>query len=203
VQTFIERGKFMNKFFTKTLSRFEEFVLSYSVILMAILLIVGVFMRNVMNSSLTFSEEIASALLILVSFFGLGYCARKGRHITMSIVFDMVSNKHKKLFMIVISLVSAIATAYITYLAMRYVLNVKALGRVTPALQIPIYLIYSVVPFGFLLATIEYVRSFIFNIKDKDNFYITSDIKVPLDFEVKTDLSNLIDKLEEEKEEIK
>ncbi|MDF2803734.1 MAG: tripartite ATP-independent periplasmic transporter subunit DctQ [Anaerocolumna sp.] len=193
----------MNKFFTKTLSRFEEFVLSYSVILMAILLIVGVFMRNVMNSSLTFSEEIASALLILVSFFGLGYCARKGRHITMSIVFDMVSNKHKKLFMIVISLVSAIATAYITYLAMRYVLNVKALGRVTPALQIPIYLIYSVVPFGFLLATIEYVRSFIFNIKDKDNFYITSDIKVPLDFEVKTDLSNLIDKLEEEKEEIK
>lgn len=192
----------MNKFFTKTLSRFEEFVLSYSVILMAILLIVGVFMRNVMNSSLTFSEEIASALLILVSFFGLGYCARKGRHITMSIVFDMVSNKYKKLFMIVISLVSAIATAYITYLAIRYVLNVKSLGRVTPALQIPIYLIYSVVPFGFLLATIEYIRSFIFNIKDKYNFYITSDIKIPLDFEVKTDLSNLIDKLEEEKEEI-
>ena len=191
----------MNKFFTKTLSRFEEFVLSYSVILMAILLIVGVFMRNVMNSSLTFSEEIASALLILVSFFGLGYCARKGRHITMSIVFDMVSNKYKKLFMIVISLVSAIATAYITYLAIRYVLNVKALGRVTPALQIPIYLIYSVVPFGFLLATIEYIRSFIFNIRDKYNFYITSDMKVPL--EVKTDLSNLIDKLEEEKEEIK
>ncbi len=192
----------MNKFFTKTLSRFEEFVLSYSVIAMAILLIVGVFMRNVMNSSLTFTEEIASALLILVSFFGLGYCARKGRHITMSIVFDMVSNKYKKLFMIVISVVSAIATAYITYLAVKYVLNVKGLGRVTPALQIPIYLIYSVVPIGFLLATIEYIRSFILNIRDKDNFYLTSDIKIPLNVEVKTDLTNLIDKLEQEKEEI-
>src|SRR5690554_1117841 len=99
----MERGKSMNKFFTKTLSRFEEFVLSYSVIFMAILLIVGVFMRNVMNKSLTFSEEVASALLILVSFFGLGYCARKGRHITMSIVFDMLNNKYKKLFMVVIS----------------------------------------------------------------------------------------------------
>ncbi len=191
----------MNKFFTKTLSRFEEFVLSYSVILMAILLIVGVFMRNVMNRSLTFSEEVASALLILVSFFGLGYCARKGRHITMSIVFDMVSNKYKKLFMIVISFVSAIATAYITFLAARYIISVQSLGRVTPALQIPIYMIYSVVPLGFLLATIEYIRSFIFNITDKDNFYLTSDIKVPLNLEVKTDLSNLIDKLEEEKEE--
>ncbi len=191
----------MNKFFTKTLSRFEEFVLSYSVILMAILLIVGVFMRNVMNKSLTFSEEVASALLILVSFFGLGYCARKGRHITMSIVFDMVSNKYKKLFMIVISFVSALATAYITFLAARYIISVQSLGRVTPALQIPIYMIYSVVPLGFLFATIEYIRSFIFNITDKDNFYITSDIKVPLNLEVKTDLSNLIDKLEEEKEE--
>ncbi|WP_312815628.1 TRAP transporter small permease [Sedimentibacter sp.] len=191
----------MNKFFTKTLSRFEEFVLSYSVILMAILLIAGVFMRNVMNKSLTFSEEVASALLILVSFFGLGYCARKGRHITMSIVFDMVSNKYKKLFMIVISFVSALATAYITFLAARYIISVQSLGRVTPALQIPIYMIYSVVPLGFLFATIEYIRSFIFNITDKDNFYITSDIKVPLNLEVKTDLSNLIDKLEEEKEE--
>ncbi|NYB75871.1 TRAP transporter small permease [Sedimentibacter hydroxybenzoicus DSM 7310] len=191
----------MNKFFTKTLSRFEEFVLSYSVILMAILLIVGVFMRNVMNKSLTFSEEVASALLILVSFFGLGYCARKGRHITMSIVFDMVSNKYKKLFMIVISFVSALATAYITFLAARYIISVQSLGRVTPALQIPIYMIYSVVPLGFLLATIEYIRSFIFNITDKDNFYLTSDIRVPLNLEVKTDLSNLIDKLEEEKEE--
>ena len=192
----------MNKFFTKTLSRFEEFVLSYSVIFMAILLIVGVFMRNVMNKSLTFSEEVASALLILVSFFGLGYCARKGRHITMSIVFDMLNNKYKKLFMVVISFVSAVATAYITYLAVKYVLSVQNLGRVTPALQIPMYIIYSVVPFGFLLSTIEYIRSFIFNIKDKDNFYITSDIKIPLDVEVKTDLSNLIDKLEEEKEEM-
>ncbi|MDY0236449.1 MAG: TRAP transporter small permease [Gudongella sp.] len=189
----------MNNFFNKTLSKFEEIVLSASVIGMAILLIVGVFMRTVMNSSLTFSEEVATALLVLVSFFGLGYCARKGRHITMSIVFDMVSNKYKKVFMIVISLVSALAMAYITYLATLYVLSTKNLGRVTPALQIPIYMMYSVVPIGFLLACIEYIRTFVFNIKDKSNFYITSEIKIPLDAEIKTDLNNLIDSIEQNK----
>ena len=131
----------MNKF-NKVVSKFEEFVLSFSILSMAILLIVGVFMRTVMNSSLTFSEEVASALLVVVSFFGLGYCARKGRHITMSMVFDMVKNKHKKIFMIVISLGSALATAYIAFLAYRYVLSVQNLGRVTPALQIPMYIIY-------------------------------------------------------------
>lgn len=190
----------MNKF-NKVVSKFEEFVLSLSILSMAILLIVGVFMRTVMNSSLTFSEEVASALLVVVSFFGLGYCARKGRHITMSMVFDMVKNKHKKIFMIVISLGSALATAYIAFLAYRYVLSVQNLGRVTPALQIPMYLIYSVVPLGFLLATIEYISSFIFNIKDKDNFYLTSEIKVPMDLELKGDLSNIIDKLSEDESE--
>lgn len=190
----------MNKF-NKVVSKFEEFVLSFSILSMAILLIVGVFMRTVMNSSLTFSEEVASALLVVVSFFGLGYCARKGRHITMSMVFDMVKNKHKKIFMIVISLCSALATAYIAFLAYRYVLSVQNLGRVTPALQIPMYIIYSVVPIGFVLATIEYISSFIFNIKDKDNFYLTSEIKVPMDLELKGDLSNIIDKLSEDESE--
>lgn len=193
----------MNNFFNKTLSKFEEIVLSASVIGMAILLIVGVFMRTVMNSSLTFSEEVATALLVLVSFFGLGYCARKGRHITMSILFDLVSNKYKKVFMIVISLVSAVAMAYITFLATQYVLSTMSLGRVTPALQIPIYLVYSVVPIGFLLACIEYIRTFIFNIKDKSHFYITSEIKIPLDLEIKTDLNNLIESIEEQKKEEK
>lgn len=191
----------MNKFFNKTLSKFEEIVLSYSVIAMAVLLIVGVFMRTVMNSSLTFSEEVASALLVLVSFFGLGYCARKGRHITMSILFDMVSNKYKKIFMIVISFVSSLAMAYIGYLALKYVMSVQNLGRVTPALQIPIYLIYSVVPIGFFLGMIEYVRTFIMNIKDKNNFYLTSEIKIPIDMEIKSDLANLIDKLSENESE--
>lgn len=189
----------MNNFFNKTLSKFEEIVLSASVIGMAVLLIVGVFMRTVMNSSLTFSEEIATALLVLVSFFGLGYCARKGRHITMSIVFDMVSNKYKKVFMVVISLISALAMGYIALLATQYVASTMKLGRVTPALQIPIYLVYSVVPIGFGLACIEYIRTFIFNITDKANFYITSEIKIPLDLEIKTDLNNLIDSIEEQK----
>ena len=190
----------MNKF-DKGLTKFEEFVLSFSVLVMAALLIVGVFMRTVMNSSLTFSEEVASALLVVVSFFGLGYCARKGRHITMSMVFDMVGNKYKKIFMIVISLGSCSATAYIAFLALRYVMSVQNLGRVTPALQIPMYLIYSVVPIGFLLAAIEYIKTFILNIKDKDYFYLTSEIKVSMDLELKGDLSNIIDKLSENESE--
>lgn len=185
----------MNNFFNKTLSKIEEFILSYAVIAMALLLIVSVFMRAVMNSSLTFSEEVAQALLVLVSFFGLEYCARKGRHITMSIIFDMVSNRWKKVFMCVISIVSTGAMAYFAYLAYQYVLSVHKLGRVTPALQIPMWVIYLTVPIGFLLGAIEYLRTFIMNIKDSENLYITSEISIPIDQEITTDLGSLIDSI--------
>ncbi|AOY75277.1 TRAP transporter small permease [Clostridium formicaceticum] len=193
----------MNKFFNQTLSKFEEFVLSFAIIAMAILLIVNVFMRTVMNSSITFTEEVAQALLVLVSFFGLGYCARTGRHITMSILFDLVSNKYKKIAMIIISFVSSAAMIYLGTLAYRYVLSVKNLGRVTPALQIPMYLIYAVVPLGFFLAAIEYLRTFLFNIKEKD-LYLTSIIKIPIDQEITTDLNSFIDAVSENtsKEEV-
>lgn len=192
----------MNKGFGRYLNKFEEYVLSAAVIAMALLLIIGVIMRSVFNNSLTFTEEVSSALLVLVSFFGLGYCARKGRHITMSMVFDVVGNKYKKIFMIVISFVSAIAMGYIGYLALRYVLSVKNLGRVTAALQIPMYIIYSVVPIGFFLGAIDYLITFISNVKDKKHFYLSSEIKVPMDLELKGDLSSIIDKLADESEEV-
>ena len=191
----------MNRAFNKTLSKIEEFVLSYSVIIMAILLIVNVIMRTLFNKSLTFSEEVGQALLVIISFFGIAYCGKKGRHITMSIVFDMVDNKKKKLFMYVISLLSAIAMLFITYLGFKYVLSTRSLGRVTPALQIPIYFIYAFVPLGLLLGAIEYFTTFILNVKNKDLLYLTSEISIPIDKEITADLNSLIDILEEENDE--
>src|SRR5690554_7019786 len=111
------------KVFDKIISKIEEFVLAYSVIVMAILLIMSVIMRTVFNKSLTFSEEIGQSLLIIVSFFGISYTAKKGRHITMSIFFDMVNNKKKKIMMYVISLVSTAMMIYIAYLAAQYAMS--------------------------------------------------------------------------------
>ena len=191
----------MTKKLDKVISKLEEYVLSYSVIIMAILLIINVIMRTIFNRSLTFSEEIGQALLIIISFFGIAYCGKKGRHITMSMVFDMVDNKKKKLFMYMISLLSAIAMLFITYLGYKYVLSTKNLARMTPALRIPIHYIYAFVPLGLLLGTIEYFKTFILNIKHKDLLYLTSEIKIPVEKEITMDLDSLIDTLEEKDEE--
>ncbi|WMI82000.1 TRAP transporter small permease [Anaerotignum sp. MB30-C6] len=156
------------------ISKVEEFFLSFSIILMAAILISGVIARAVLNSSLTFTEEVGQMLNIIVTFFGIGYCARQARHISMSVVYDMVNRTGKKLMMCIISLVTAIIMFYLTYLSLYYVMSVQELGRVTAALRIPMWITYSPIPMGFFLGGIEYMRTFVLNIKNKDEIYISS-----------------------------
>ena len=56
-----------------------EILLSFSVLGMAFILVVGVFARTVLNSSLTFTEEVGIWLNIAVTFLGIGYCANEIR----------------------------------------------------------------------------------------------------------------------------
>lgn len=158
-------------------SRIEEFFLSFSIIFMAAILICGVIARAVFNSSLTFTEEIGQMLNIIVTFFGIGYCARQARHISMSVVYDLVNKKGKKGMMCIISLVTGIIMFYLTYLSIYYLMSVQNLGRVTAALRIPMWVTYIPIPLGFLLGGIEYIRTFFVNIKNKDEIYISSIFK--------------------------
>ena len=158
---------------TDALSRVEEAILSYSVIIMALILIGNVISRSVFNMSWTFAEEIGQALTIIMTFAGIGYGARKARHISMSAIFDLVPVKIKKIFMYVISSVTSASMFYLAYLGLRYVQKVQMLGRVTPALRIPMYLIYMIVPIGFALGGVQYALNFIKNVKEKDVFLST------------------------------
>ena len=69
----------MLKKFDNAFMKFTEYVLSFSVIAMAAILIAGVIARSVFNSSLTFTEEVGQILNITVTFFAVGYCAKMAR----------------------------------------------------------------------------------------------------------------------------
>ncbi|PAB59242.1 TRAP transporter permease DctQ [Anaeromicrobium sediminis] len=155
------------------LSKIEEAILSYSIIIMAIILIGNVFSRSVLNRSWTFAEELGQSLVIIVTFTGISYGAKKARHINMSALFDVIPVRGKKIFMYVISSVTSISMFYLAYLASIYVMKVKTLGRVTPALRIPIYLVYLIVPIGFFLGGIQYARNFWINVKEKEVYLST------------------------------
>ena len=146
------------------IGRIEIWILSWGVILMAVNSIANVFGRYVFNQSIYFSEELNEFLIVIVTFMGLGYATRKGIHIRMSAIYDVLPARMRKALMVVIATVTAVMMAVLAWYALEYVLKVANRGRITPALQLPLYLTYVWVVIGLALASFQYLLTAIRNL---------------------------------------
>src|SRR5690554_2547575 len=93
------------------IARIEAVMLAGGVILMAINTCVNVIARFVFGEGLFFSGEINRILIILITFAGIGYAARHGRHIRMSAVYDAFPAKGRKVLMIFIALFTSVVNS--------------------------------------------------------------------------------------------
>jgi TRAP-type C4-dicarboxylate transport system permease small subunit len=150
------------------IAKFEVFVLAYGVLLMAANSIANVAGRFFLSQSIYFSEELNQFLIVLITFVGLGYAARKGRHIRMSAVYDQLSDRNRKILMVIIATVTSVIMFVLAYYAFVYVSRVARLGKVTPSLQLPLYLTYVWVPIGFFITGLQYAHTVVSNLRHPD-----------------------------------
>ncbi len=146
------------------IGRIEVCILGWGIILMAVNTIANVFGRYVFNQSIYFSEELNEFLIVIVTFMGLGYATRKGIHIRMSAIYDALPIKLRKALMVVIAATTAVVMAVLAWYALEYVQKVASRGRITPALQLPLYLTYVWVVIGLALASFQYLLTAIRNL---------------------------------------
>lgn len=159
------------------ISHIESAMLAVGVLLMAANTIANVVGRFVFQSSLFFSEELNSILIILITFAGISYAARHGRHIRMSAIFDALPPGMRKMLMIVISLVTAVFMLGLAWYSFTYILTQAGRGRVLPALQIPVWITLVWVPVGFFMTGLQYLLTAIKNIIEKEIYLSTNVIE--------------------------
>lgn len=147
---------------------FTEWILGVSIILMAIILISNVIARKLFANSIPAADELGVTLIILATFSGIGYAAKKGRHIRMSALFDAVPQKVQKVLIVLISTITCVTYIYVCYIAFQYIGYTRMLGRVTSALEMPAWIRVVIVPIGFGLGAIQYFLNIIINIKESD-----------------------------------
>lgn len=146
----------------------ESYVLAWGVILMATNSVANVVGRFVFGHSLYFTNELNEFLIVLITFVGLGYAARKGRHIRMSAIYDQLPDIGKKILMILIAAVTGAVMFVLAWYSYEYVSRVARLGRVTPALQMPLYITYLWIPLGFVITGIQYWLTVLRNLTAPD-----------------------------------
>jgi TRAP-type C4-dicarboxylate transport system permease small subunit len=155
------------------LSRFESFLLAAGFLLMALNTVANVVGRFVFQTSIFFTEELNSILIILITFAGISYAARHGRHIRMSAIYDAMPASTRKALMVAICVITALAMFALTYFAISYIIQVAGSGRVLPALQIPVYWTFLWVPVGFFITGLQYTLTAIRNLTERDIYLST------------------------------
>jgi TRAP-type C4-dicarboxylate transport system permease small subunit len=145
----------------------EVSILVFCVAALGILLIANVFART-FYQSIYFAEEVSKFLVLLTTFTGVSYGVRKARHIRMGAFLDAMPPTMEKTFIIIISIVSAIVMGIMTWASYEYLANAMSKGHMTPALRVPKWTFYVIIPIGFGLAGIQYIRTVIKNFTEKE-----------------------------------
>ncbi|MFC6671942.1 TRAP transporter small permease [Marinobacterium aestuariivivens] len=152
----------------RIIGKAEMYVLGWGIIIMALNTIANVFGRYLFSQSIYFTEELNEFLIVIITFMGLGYVTRKGRHIRMSALYDVLPARARKVLMILIAAVTAVAMLALAWYAFEYVAKIARRGRVTPALQFPLYLTYIWVIVGFAVTGIQYLLTVFKNLDLSD-----------------------------------
>ena len=155
------------------ISKLEAAILALGVLLMALNTVTNVVARFVFGSSIMFSGELNRILIIMITFAGIGYAARHGRHIRMSAIYDALPVGGRKVLMIFIALFTSVVMFFLFYYSLVYIVDMYSKGRVLPSLQLPIWIIYIWVPLGFLITGIQYLLTAIKNFTSRDVYLST------------------------------
>ncbi len=150
------------------IARIEAVMLAAGVLLMAANTVANVIGRFLLQSSIYFSEELNSILIVLITFAGISYAARHGRHIRMSAIFDTLPAPARRAAMVLIAVVTAIFMFGLCWYAAGYVITLAGRGRLLPALQIPVWWMYVWVPVGFFMTGAQYALTAVKNLTEKD-----------------------------------
>lgn len=145
----------------------EVSILVFCVAALAILLIANVFARTFFES-IYFAEEVSKFLVMLITFTGVSYGVRKARHIRMGAFLDAMPPQMEKVCIVIICTISVVVMGIMCVSSWDYLVHAMSKGHMTPALRVPKWTFYVIMPVGFGLAAIQYFRTILKNMTEPD-----------------------------------
>jgi TRAP-type C4-dicarboxylate transport system permease small subunit len=155
--------------------RVEAALVSTSILGIAAMSAANVFTRTVLGFSLAWAQELSQFLMITVTFVGLSYAASQGRHIRMTAIYDQLPRSARKALMVAIAGITSALLGILAVFGVAYAVTLHTLGTVSPALQVPLWIVYAVAPVGFGLGALQYALTVVRNLGD-EGIFIAPDV---------------------------
>ena len=161
---------------TRIMDLWEEGVMVGGVVFISGLLFANVIGRQIGHSIIP-AEELAFIAMLIITFFGLSYVTRKGRHIRVGVLLDLSGFKIKKVMVFFEAILGGLLMCLFAYLSVIYTIQLVTMERSTVSLNWP-YWIFSIwLIFGFTLSAFHYIRLVTRNIKEKKEVWLSPEEK--------------------------
>ena len=112
--------------------------------LMTIMIVLQVIFRYIIQSSLSFSEELARYLFIWASFIGTAIALSKRAHISIELLVANLPKKPKRFFILLTNLISFVFYAILVVYG--FAMMARTMDQTSPAMGLSMGLVYLSVP---------------------------------------------------------
>ncbi|PWA05536.1 TRAP transporter small permease [Pueribacillus theae] len=139
----------------------EIFFMSFGLLVLVIIMGSQIFMRYVLNASLSWPEEISRYLFIWVAFIGISYAVKIDSHLKIDIVLEFVSRKVQVVFAVIRDLSFLIFSIFMIAGGIDVYDALASTMQTSPAMGIPFKFIYLALPVGFALTVFRIIQKYI------------------------------------------
>lgn len=144
----------------------EEFLLVILLVVIACVSLLQVIIRKVpWVPSLTWAEEFCRFCWIWSVFLSLPYTIRMGNMLRVGVLLDAMPNLIRKTINILVDIVTTSCMALLAYHSVAVVSGIRASGEASPAMLWPMWIVYSVMLIGFVLAVLRGIQQIVIHIK--------------------------------------
>jgi TRAP-type C4-dicarboxylate transport system permease small subunit len=141
--------------------KFEEVVGVFVLAVVIGLIFIGVVMRIGFNSGLPWQEEMSRILYVLVVYLGASYGVKSGDHIRMTFVQEKLSLGARRALHAFTDLIWIAFNLAIVVISFEVYLRMQQFLGETAVLQIPLHLIFLIIPIGFGLITFRIIQTWL------------------------------------------
>ena len=124
-----------------------------------------IFRRIPWLPTIDWAEEFMRYCSIWITFLGMALCAERDLHVGVDIVYQASPTKVRKVLKILCMAASVVFCAFFTYACLKYVLMALQNMQRSPVMQVPLWIIYTALPIGSALTTLQYAIKLVESIK--------------------------------------
>lgn len=146
---------------------FEEAIIIFLLAVIAIVELMQVVCRNIPGvPALSWAEEMARYAWIVTVFLSLPFTIRTNTTLKVTALVEAFPWKVTNIITIIVDIVTAAALGILAYASLSVIGTVQSSGAESPAMEIPLWIMYVIIFIGFALGVVRSIEMCIIHIKN-------------------------------------